>query len=222
MYDWSYDSDGIEIVREEELVATEAPAEPCLGNDDVLVAMARRTIVAAAKGGRLRRLPLGDDYLHAFWKPFAVPTLLSAWVDIDDWGISEDGMEEEWGHADYPRKTVSDNWVLAVTLRSALFHVHHRLEKRLRSSSATVPRLASSDVQTMHYELTKHPPFLWPPDTPNHRGWFGEERVPDEEATCFRAWRRYLVWLRDDEKLAQQVADAWNAVVERGGADLSP
>lgn len=31
----------------------------------------------------------------------------------------------------------------------------------------------------------------------------------------------YLPWLEQDADLAQRVADAWNAVVERGEADLA-
>lgn len=31
---------------------------------------------------------------------------------------------------------------------------------------------------------------------------------------------RYFPWLLEDAELSQRVADAWNAVVRRGGADL--
>lgn len=32
--------------------------------------------------------------------------------------------------------------------------------------------------------------------------------------------QRYLTWLKEDKELARQVADAWNAIVERGEADV--
>ena len=38
--------------------------------------------------------------------------------------------------------------------------------------------------------------------------------VPDEII------KRYMRWFAQDEELAQQVVNAWNAVVERGEADL--
>lgn len=44
--------------------------------------------------------------------------------------------------------------------------------------------------------------------------------LPGEAMVPGTAPELYFRWLRDDAQLAQQVADAWNELVQRGDADL--
>lgn len=215
-HDWSNDSDDVESVSETEIAAFEAPDCSCTGDVDTgdvdnLVPMAWRTIVSAAGGGRLRRLDIPGYCGDALWKPFAVRSLLPAWVGIDDWSMDDD--QERWGRGDDGlRNSRSKDWLMAaVLLRRALYHMS-RLRHQ-RAESETRRHLSCGDVKAMHVEFMDDPPLFC------HQPYKQEE---EQEPECYRPWRRYLAWLRDDEELAQQVADAWNAVVKRGGADLLP
>lgn len=65
----------------------------------------------------------------------------------------------------------------------------------------------------MYLEFTRNglPRFRANPDVSP-----APEEMPLPESPVYS----YFNWLRWDAELAQQVADAWNAVVDRGGTEL--
>lgn len=161
-------------------------------------------MVVAAKGLRLRRLILNHDVDMGLWKPFAVRTLLPGWVGIAQWGRFEETFEQcdfgglpGWEYA-------------AVRLRRSLSHMSKlRIITQASSAAAGASRLLTrSAVQAMHEEFKTSglPPL--------------ENQEAVRALGKYEAMWWYFRWLREDVKLAQQVADAWNAVVERGEADL--
>lgn len=151
-----------------------------------------RAIIAAARGGRLKRLnmqAMGSTHMDV-QPPFAIRTLLPFWIVI-----------EEWSPRVVPRRR---GWVLAAsTLRPLLTHASlWYAAPSLRGDRL----LMRQDVQGLQAELERtgvphlaqlHVNKLTKPDTV----------------------KRYLPWLAESEELSQQVADAWNAVVKRGEAD---
>lgn len=149
-------------------------------------------MVAAARGGVLSSLTLLYTHSGTVDPPFSIRALLPRWVYIEVWNA--DGFQEPHGP-----------WIsAAMTLRPALAHTSHALASRDASSSkAGWSLLAREDVQAIHYTLEgKELPRC---DTSYH----------DDTQS-----QRYFLWLQDAE-LAQQVADAWNHVVERGNPNLN-
>lgn len=120
--------------------------------------------------------------------PFALRTLLPFWVQMEVW----DRNAREWRAA-------------ARALRLLLAHTSYLLVQREIKDDRL---LLLQDVQTL---------------LPS----FKDIKVKDIKglSDIVRASRKsfhfiesYLTWLNEDEDLAQQVADAWNAVVKRGEA----
>lgn len=147
--------------------------------------MASRIIIAAAKGGQLRRLEAGSAVQY----PFAIRALLPRWVGIEGWGGSSSSLEA-WRAA-------------AISLRMLLAHCSLWLGTTSNSDEPRSDRLLNQqDVHALQRHLEHQ-------GTPNFVVAYREQRQPIE---------RYLPWLTEDEKLAQQVADAWNEVVRRGEA----
>lgn len=151
-------------------------------------AIAYRVLVAAARGGQLRRLA-GYQYGE---HPFAVPTLLPFWLQVEDWGNSEfTYWTGEWG------------WREAASyLRTLLAHMtlcQHT------NSSHYHRRITSRDLQTYH--------VAFPTDRLPTVKSRGMTYSPEDHRI-----KRYLLWFREDTQLARRVADAWNAIVERGEA----
>lgn len=111
--------------------------------------------------------------------------------------------------------------VAAARLRFMLFRMSHVvLARRGPSYHASSPRLLEcSDVQLMHCEILENGlPTIINPAGKDTSQLPRRNRNTQLVPQC--PTDGYLVWLRDDAELAQRVADAWNAVVERGGADL--
>lgn len=148
-----------------------------------------RTIVAAARGGRLERLSL--PYLSV-QDPFAVRNLLPVWLNISDWGKVPRG---DLHHLKWLAAATSLRPTLAQATRWLPVSYPETREDRL---------LTWSEVRSLL--------FLFDTDALPH---------PDQPSLDLPDWRPfmpYLEWLAEDVALAQQVADAWNAVVRRGEA----
>lgn len=191
------------IIAKSELASIDAPTAPLSAQGDVIYAMAGRTIAAAAQGKQLEVLVIGEACERGLWKPFAVPGLLPAWVRIKKWITDNEILEfYQLTEADW-EEVESKTWAgAAMLLRRALFHV-------ARSPEARARHLSGSEVQSMHKEFTAHElPRLVKPCA-------GGE---DSRMVSGSTIELYFRWLRDNAELAQQVVDAWNDVVERGGA----
>lgn len=141
--------------------------------------ISNRTIVAAARNGRLRLLGLEKFHLeHAF----AIRSLLPSWVGVPTWRC--EGKE-----SGDPTK---GEWQLAASeLGPRLAHASLWHGTAVNSTPRQERRLAGAEVQKL-----------------GHVG-------PDERTLNF-GLQPYLSWLEEDAELAQQVADAWNVVLEYG------
>lgn len=120
---------------------------------------------------------------------FAIRSLLPYWVSVQTWEYDEE-----------------DTWlVAAVSLRRLLAHVSLWINKP-PLVAGQYSELSGQDVQLLHtyFTLNALPQVL------RFRYYHGANGQPV---------RRYLPWLQEDAALAQQVADAWNAVLERGEAE---
>lgn len=173
-------------VPEEELVAFELPQLPFTGTlgriQGLHYSIACRTIITAARGGKLKALKLKGSSIQ---DPFALPQLVPFWVGIQDWGP---GQPVGQGYT---------KWLgAAAELRRALSHAYIQHAKGRR-------QLTTADIQALESYLTVISP---PRNSPLTK----QERIP---------FALYIPWL-EDEDLAEQVADAWKAVVARGEADV--
>lgn len=94
-------------------------------------------------------------------------------------------------------------WLAATkALRLLLAHTSYLLERReIRDDRL----LTLQDVQSLFSSFR------------DNKGLLKVTRARRED---FRYVKRYLTWLNQDAELAQQVADAWNAVVQRGEASV--
>lgn len=199
------DHDDIAIsseVSEQELTSFELP-KASLPQDVKSVAALRdavacRTIVAAARGGQLTHLEIEHSWIQ---KPFAVRQLLPFWVNIQDWGYS-------FTHG-YCDELAPALWLqAAATLRSALAHA----SRWLPASGGGIRydrTLTGEDLRAWyaHFKTEGKPSFIV------------KIRLLADSAIVHPI-EQYLAWLETDAELAQQVADAWNAVVRRGEEDL--
>lgn len=162
--------------------------------DRLHLSIATRTVITAARGGRLQRLHAGFEDADVE-PPFAIPTLLPYWVTIEEW-YHVVGCLEGWH-------------VAASTLRILLAHNSRWLGVGQGTAAARPDReLTGQDVQSF-YSSYSHD--------------YIHEIVPLEgerhEDEFEHPLMRYLEWLAEDAEVAQRVADAWNAVVQRGQAD---
>lgn len=160
--------------------------------DGLHLAIAHRPIVAAAKGGCLERLSVHASTLE----PLAVRSLLPHWVQIEDWGQCEE-MSWPWARA-------------AVLLRPLLAHA----SLWLGTAAASGPRIGRQLTPQNAHSLQAHFQEHGVPSVPTMgRPLFNTDDNP--ASTC----DLYLPWLAEDSKLAGRVSDAWNTVVDGGGAD---
>lgn len=153
-------------------------------------AVALRTILAAARGGRLRLLRINFyrevEEEHAnIQTPFAIRSLLPCWVGIEEWG----------GEYQYEPRTMRGWAGAAEDLRYRLAHASHWLNIASNPEPREDRELTGNDVQQLH-------------------SYFEQSDMPSSSEE-----ESYLCWLLEDAELAQQVAAAWNAVVKSGGAD---
>lgn len=162
----------------------DAPTEPA-DIDSLHVSIFAKTIITAARGGKLRCIRLNGS---GGWQyAFAIRALLPHWVDLEDF---------------YQRRLQDVLWESAARLLRPLL-THASLPQRHNTSTGATNdahdrRLTVQDVQQLQpLKLDK-----WPEDY--------------SKGTL----ELYLQWLKEDETLAGLVADAWNAVVKRGEADL--
>lgn len=223
VHDETYSPGGrIKSVTEEELIAFAVPAEPCLGYHEVILASAWRILATAAKGMHLRDLYLQDSSMfHTMWKPFSVRSLLPGWIGINDWGIRNVFVTYHWDAELRWHSYRPVHWTItAVMLRHALYHMSllPMTQRGARLDAADSRLLTQGDVQAMREEFkgNKLPLLTNPAEIlAMTGGQMPPARALVEDSTI----DRYFYWLQDAE-LAQQVADAWNAVVQRGDADL--
>lgn len=192
------------------LTSVKLPSLPFRGSmeETLHCDIANRTIVAAARGGNLRQLLLSSA-IAVSQKSFAVRALLPYWVAIDDFGSWEthmcraEGWQKQWYHA-------------ARTLRTVLAHCSLWLEES-HIGARNSRLLTREDVQALRGYFSR----------------FTAETLPKAFTFTilqgsarkiitrpFAIFGLYLPWLEEDAELAQQVADAWNAVVDRGEADV--
>lgn len=187
----------VEEQTEESVNSVEAPPTAELETkeerDAYNLTIACRTVVAAAKGGHLRVLT-ASRFVQS---PFAVRALLPLWVQLEP--TEDQKYAFAWQGA-------------ALSLRALLWHVSRKLDtadKEAQEQRSTVDvdrHLTAQQLQSLQWrfvpeELPRIQVTPWPNDFPP------------------QPVQRYLPWLAEDAELAQQVADAWNAVVERGEAD---
>lgn len=173
-------------------------------NDNLHNLIVSRTLLAAARAGRLRRLHFER---HPLPDVFAIRSLVPLWIAIEEWGL----------YSNY--RCPEDLWQEAASaLRPLLAHVSLWLAAPDTSASAASRLLTCADMQSLsaHFSdaqcsYTGVPAGLKELllDCNGRSSYWGDEN----------AVRRYLHWFKDDAKLAEQVADAWNAVVKRGEAD---
>lgn len=92
----------------------------------------------------------------------------------------------------------------ALCLRALLAHASLWLGNKVASVPRYERRLTAAEVQGLQAYFEKE----------------GTPRLVKVREDTPQPVERYLPWLEEDADLAQKVADAWNGVVERGGADL--
>lgn len=161
--------------------------------------IATRTIITAARGGRLRRLYAGGDVTGSVDHAFAIPALLPYWVALDTW-YEPTGSADGWANA-------------ALALRRLLAHASRWSDGRRgwrsprQDRKLTCLENQSLGAQYGRRDLSKMSPRLkFRPDTTQL------DASPHPADV-------YLAWLAQDAQLAQQVADVWNGIVEQGQAD---
>lgn len=194
----------VRVSKEDEIGSFELPSAP---SDDNIVArmelhrsITDRTAVAAMRGGRLRRLKLTPS-VH---KPFAARTLLPSLVSIE---VLDRAMAEWQGRKDWQQE--------AKKLRAALEHTSRHRHKSSQDAEDSL-LLTSTDVQGMRAHFKSG-------GAPRHVTGLEKRTAAlfrDEEDEDVHFEDEHLAWLEQDAKLSQQVADAWNAVVKRGEADV--
>lgn len=178
---------------EAELASFELPESlPTDGEEmEVLHAhVASRTIIAAARGGQLRRLSAGSE--HDLEPPFTNRALLPYWIDIEEWDVQ--GGAYGW-------------MIAASTLRRLLAHASLWINTEPHAAARQDRHLACQDIQLLDW--------LYSDDNM-------PSIAPLRDDMESQPVEFYLPWLERDAALAQQVADAWNVVLERGGADDQP
>lgn len=159
-------------------------------SDALHYAVATRMIVAAARRGQLKRLRLDKRDLDS---PFAIRALLPYWVGIERWGYVSD----------------ADGYLgAAVSLRRLLAHASLWLQASSDSTTRNNRILTRQDVQSLHSHFNTE-------GIPKVLGRGGIFAMPISTKTPVKL---YLPWLQDEE-LAQEVADAWNRVVDQGEAE---
>lgn len=194
-----------EEVSEEQLASFEPPTSMPLENreaiNDLHCSIVSRTVVAAARGGHLRRL-VGTATIHVDQAAFAVRTLLPFWEQIKDWERKYKGRSHGYS---YPRT----RWAAeAATLRPTLAHASIWLLDAKTGAKRDIRLLTQGDVTSLaaYFRRIGIPQGLAPKYTQN-----------DEEPPSVPV---HLTWLEEDSDLAQQVAEVWNAVAQRREADF--
>lgn len=172
------------------------PESEAQSNDALHYSMACRTVVAAAKGGRLRSLDLTCEKVQ---EPFAMRNLVPAWVRV---AISNaNDFEGNYSQVDRNEEEFEVmRWICAAA----------RLPRALAHASLWLPH--------PHSALARDSRLLTPKDIQLMLSHFKTCNFDDGTGRIMT--ELYLRWFEEDEKLAQRVSDAWNAVVKRGKAGM--
>lgn len=171
-------------------------ADECNAREAVHIATGCRTIIAAAKGGHLKRL---DPGAHRHEYPFKIPALVPHWLQIEDWGaVKPFNQKKDW---------VTSKWLgAAMALRPFLAHASLRkdwLAPKSGLDAAESRLLTRQDLRALmnYFDNAESP-------TPEHL-----VKASRPVITLYLPW---IIW---DRKLAQRVLDAWAGIVKRGEAD---
>lgn len=167
----------------------ELPAElPASGNGRRALhwRIAGRTVVAAARNGKLKGLKVGMDHHPVF----ALRSLVPCWV----------GLER-------PDYSTSSWQAAAMTLRPLLAHCSLWMDVPVGWPARQNRRLTRADVQQLWIYSTTGamPEYIR-----------GLSALTLGRRKDYQPVKYYLSWLTQDAQLAQQVTDAWNSVVSSG------
>lgn len=124
------------------------------------------------------------------WMVLMVRAWLPYWVRIDDWGVVA-GELSSWTRA-------------ALALRPVLSHVS-RWQERTADNLWSQRHVTSQLLRSLHSRCISHTE-----DSHDASG---------TQITATEVIERFLPWLAEDAELAQQVAQVWNDIVDRGEAD---
>lgn len=182
--------DEVQEQDEDDFIHYELPPLPptdYAAKDAVHIWISTKTIIAAARGGQLRRLTW-DKHEGGLQYPFAIRALLPYWVRLEDYDAYPNGIA--WEGA-------------ARLLRPLLAHASLWAGITSTEGARHDRRLAVRKVQTLRGLV----------EDETCQPIYAITRVSDAVSS-------YVEWLEEDEELAQEVTDAWNAVVEQREADL--
>lgn len=188
---WSED-ESFDEQSEESFISFELPAEPPITREDK-----RKQLDSVACRTVIAAVKTGHlRRLTLSWmtsdEPFRMRTLLPFWVGMEDWSIY--------------RLTKGPG--AAVSLRAALAHASLWLNTTPSLGAREERRLTRQEVQGLQAYFKQA----------------GTLELVCNISTVSKPQpqplEHYLPWLAEDGELAQQVADAWKVVVQRGEADV--
>lgn len=192
--------DAVEGEQSEDTLLVELPAQPPTHEEwdargQLNYSIAVRTLIAAARAGHLRRLD-PHYFPHApESEDFGIRNMISPFAVralLPYWVAVDDWHQRGW---------INKSWGGApVALRVRLSHESLWFGSTTPSMPRADRHLTGEEVQTMEYDLQ-------------------DEGAADVASADLEPAYAYLFWLNQDPELAQQVADAWNAAVDRGAAD---
>lgn len=172
-----------------------------------------RTIIAAARGGRLRQLFLSPE-VAMMHELFAVRSLLPLWIAIEDWGPWSEHMHK-LSRPPMPAVQAKQYYQAARTLRVVLAHASLWLPSASTGARYS-RRLTRDEVQSLRGYFVK----LASGSLPLAFTLVTVDELKGEVRSPLAVFDLYLPWLQRDAQLAQKVADAWTAVVDRKEADV--
>lgn len=161
--------------------------------DHVHLFLAEHAVVTAVKGGKLKHINVNME----LYQPFAIRSLVPYWVHMESWGEWKDSWAEgKW------------KWVrAAVGLRHTLYHASLWLGTTPTSGRRFNRNLTTQDILPLQAHFKSK----------------GSPEMNDQTTEYFDSLtftiEQYLPWLAEDIFLANQVAEAWNRVVDSGDQD---
>lgn len=160
-------------------------------------AIASRVVITAARGGRLRRTRFSNGYTQP---PFAIRALLPFWLGLEYWELENAfttgnafmvDINDDDDDALEDLSIDTEAWIHASGFRSFVGHAALWLGQAGSTQPREVHSLTRQDVQGL-------------------QAFYAFSNTPDFQPYTVG---RYLPWLSQDADLAQQVADAWNEIV---------
>lgn len=162
------------------------------GIDEMHYAIVHRTIVAAARQGKLQRLSCTGEEMQG---SFALRSLVPYWVGVERWFVDGLNGPTSWqGNA--------------ASLCRTLAHVSRWLDTSSSPLTLRDDRLLTlQELQSLHTEAHLE---------------ISESMTQTQacQVLARRDINLYLPWFQQDAELAQRVVDAWNAIVGRGEAGV--